>query len=653
MRESDYNRVEFHSKEDLLGPRQLQKGEFILRRPLNSGYNNINDILELYNIKKYIDNDLYLVNWSLQDIADFQKKTKEYGQFIGQFFSKVNNDNFLEIYDEILLNYIDSFWELVNNQNTYKRISKTNFENILSREPHLIYKFLIHKNIVLHYNTLLKKFLLNYSGTAEILLSIYEVKDDYDNTKRFLPKSLTVEDKEIIISDYLNSDQANLNYIEIIQNIRNTGDFKISDKIRLKAKRLHKIQTADLFKKNSGTKYGVSISFPINAPQIKKATYTENNTIDYSYSFDFIKENSDNYFLFKNFKYLFEYLDDHNRIDLVNKESQMDVLERVMGVNSKNDYNIGTKFFFSEMKSQGEVYSYSKVLKELNNTLENILNFVFTSAFQEKYDFPDNAIFSIPTATTYLEKVRFLAPEFESALKQFKLFVEDGIIDFELLQISSSPSSIKDIPSLNDRKYIYLNKLNLEISGCLNLLFSDQSLLSYIEPFKEKKYRTFFDLLANEDVKFSYYENYQKPRLQYLIENEFIFIDKNDYIQFMNFERVLILKDLNDNEVGSYYHYPHFFRNEANKMMAENVIYFESSLFSKPEQAYFNYYLNKKDFTNGLDLRNSYLHGTQAYPNEIEKHKYAYFKYLKLIFLAFLKIDDDLKIFRSTVEKRS
>lgn len=79
-------------------------------------------------------------------------------------------------------------------------------------------------------------------------------------------------------------------------------------------------------------------------------------------------------------------------------------------------------------------------------------------------------------------------------------------------------------------------------------------------------------------------------------------------------------------------------------MKTENIVYFESSLFSKPEQAYFNYFLNKSEFTNGLDLRNSYLHGTQANPEEIQKHKYAYFTYLKLLILTLLKIEDDLII---------
>lgn len=45
-----------------------------------------------------------------------------------------------------------------------------------------------------------------------------------------------------------------------------------------------------------------------------------------------------------------------------------------------------------------------------------------------------------------------------------------------------------------------------------------------------------------------------------------------------------------------------------------------------------------------MDLRNSYLHGTQANPDEIEQHQYAYFTYLKLLILVLLKIEDELMI---------
>ena len=91
---------------------------------------------------------------------------------------------------------------------------------------------------------------------------------------------------------------------------------------------------------------------------------------------------------------------------------------------------------------------------------------------------------------------------------------------------------------------------------------------------------------------------------------------------------------------------------EAQQMEVEKIIFFDSTLFSKPEQDYFNYFLNKSEFTNGLDLRNSYLHGTQAKPDEIQKHKYAYFTYLKLLILTFLKIEDDLIIYKELKNRK-
>lgn len=652
MHQTDLDKVVFHSKEDMAGGYNLQKGEHILKADTKSNYTDINEVLELYNIKKYIDNDLYLKGWTQDDITNFKQKAKEYGKVVGQFMATIDDSNVVILYGNTLRNYVHSFWELVNNQSIFKRISKTNFTNILTNEPHLIHEILAHKGIVDYYDTEIKTFLLTYSQSAEILLSFYEVKDDFGKNQKYLPKSLTVEDKESILTNYLDSSDVNYNYIGLIQNVRNRNDFKVSDKTRLKAKRLHKSETEKFFAGNNGMRYGVSVSFPEKATKIKDGIIDDNSVINYSYSLDFIKKNNDPYLLFQNFIILFEYLDLQRRINLVSKKNKMGVFERIMGVHSQNEYRGGTEFNLLEMTSHIQVAGYNKVLLDLGISLENVLHQVFTSSFQEKYEFANNARFSIPSATTYFEKVRLLAPEFESVLKQFKLFVEDGSIDFELLQISSNPTAIKDIPSLNKNKYIYFNEDNKEMVSCINLFFSDQTLLAYVEPFKEKHYHTFFDLLANEQVKFSSYEEHQKPQLNYLIDKGFINIDRDDFVQITNPARVIILKDLYINEVASFYRYSFELRQEAQQMEAEKIICFDSSLFSKPEQAYFNYFLNKSEFTNGLDLRNSYLHGTQATPDEIQKHEYAYFTYLKLLILTFLKIEDDL-IINKAVKNRT
>lgn len=647
MHKNDFKRVVFYSEQDLARGYNLENADAILRTDIKKSYSDINDILELYNIKKYIDNELYLKKWTQVEIEDFKQKSKEYGKVLSRFMSTINDKNATKYCQDTLQEYIHSFWELINNQNGFKRISKNTFRDILTNQPHLIYEILNYKNIVEYYDKEIRHFLITYPQSAEILLDIYEVRDDFQKNQKFIPKSLSIQEKENIISNYLDLNDTNLNYVGLIQNIRNRNDFKVSDRTRLKAKRLHKSQTEKIPSQNS-MKYSVSISFPENATKSKGMYLDENHVAHYSYSYslEYIKVNNDSYTLFKNFKLLFEYLDTQNRINLVSKKSQLGFFERVMGVYSLNEYRTGTAFSLGEMTSRGQICCYAQVLNDLLNVdLIDILNFVYTSSFQKIYNYPENARFSIPSVTnSHFEKVRILAPEFESVLKQFKLFVEDGNIDYELLQMSSAPSSIKDIPSLNQNKYIYFNQDNEEMVGCSNLFFSDQRLLTYVEPFKKKKYLNFFDLLENERVYFDNYEEHKKPQLNHLIDKGFISIDGSGFIQVTNWERLRILQDLNKNEVASYYHYDEKFKSEAQKMESENIIFFESSLFSKPEQSYFNYFLNKKEFTNGLDLRNRYLHGTQANPEEKNEHEYAFFTYLKLLFLVMLKIEDDLEI---------
>lgn len=644
MHQHDLNRVYFYSVEDMAGGHQLSKGENILRAEIKSNYSDVNQVLELYNIKKYVDNELYLKSWTQEEIEDFKQKAKQYGEIVGRYFSTIMDENVIKIYEQTLHGYIHSFWEIICNHSLFKGISKSNFSKILENEPHLIHEILTHKVLVTYYGKELKNFLLNYPASSEILLTVYETEVELKRNQKYIPKSLTILDKESIISKYLDSADTNLNYIGLIENARNRDDFRISDETRLKAKRLHKSETEKFFADKGGMSFVVSVGFSENTDKVK-AGHIDELVAHYTYSSDFVKKNNKPYQLFQNFKLLFEFVDNQNRINLVSKKSQLGLFEKIMGVHSQNEYKIGSRFSLSEMTSRGQIYGYNKIIIELNTSLEDILHFVYTKAFQKLYGFANNVLFSIPKPTnTFIEKVRLFAPEFESILKQFKLYVQKGEIDFELLQMSSRPTSIKDIPSLVPDKYIYFNNDNQEMVGCSNLFFSDQTLLAYIEPFKENKYHTFFDLLVNEKVKFSNYQEHQKPQLNYLIEKNFIGIDDNGFIQVTNPARLFIFKDLYDNEVASFYHYPIDFQREALQMRKENIVYFEGSLFSKPEQSYFNYFLNKSEFTNGLDLRNSYSHGTQANPKEIEKHEYAYFTCLKLVVLTMLKIDDDLQI---------
>lgn len=63
------------------------------------------------------------------------------------------------------------------------------------------------------------------------------------------------------------------------------------------------------------------------------------------------------------------------------------------------------------------------------------------------------------------------------------------------------------------------------------------------------------------------------------------------------------------------------------------------------ERRYLNYYLNQKEFSNGLDLRNKYLHGTNSSSEDGQNNDYLIL--LKLIILVIYKIKDDLNLYET------
>lgn len=79
MSRSRLDRIVFHSKEDMAGPHNLKKGVQILREAATFNENDVNDVMEVYNLKQYSDNELYLADWTTEDIADFKLKAIQYG----------------------------------------------------------------------------------------------------------------------------------------------------------------------------------------------------------------------------------------------------------------------------------------------------------------------------------------------------------------------------------------------------------------------------------------------------------------------------------------------------------------------------------------------------------------------------------------------
>jgi hypothetical protein len=308
---------------------------------------------------------------------------------------------------------------------------------------------------------------------------------------------------------------------------------------------------------------------------------------------------------------------------------------------SKNEYVIGETFYKKRYLSTSQIMIFNHYLSQAGKSIEKIiesfiLGFVNTHLENVKFKFPTES-------TTYIEKIRSLAPEFEFLLKQFQAYAEDGRIDFELIEFNSSPVRLSEIKSLVKKKYVYSDSDT--IRALIHKFFSDQSTLYYTERFKEK-YRNLYNLLINENVSYDDFKEYQKPAIDLLIQEEYLQVDSNDFIKIKNVAKMFVIGQIYKNEVLSYWHYKKEIRDAIDDMIENKLLYIEDTLLTKPEINYYNYYLNKKEFTNGFDIRNKYLHGTN--PHLEKQQQIDYYSLLKLIILTLLKITDDLILYKES-----
>ncbi|UFH54699.1 hypothetical protein [Spirosoma sp. KNUC1025] len=629
--------VVFYSKEDEATNYSLQNAEILLRNKELTDKLGVNDLLELYNIKLYFDNDLFLPSWDEATKSSFKTTIEKAWTIIKQFWLSITSETIPDYVDSLNGNYKESFWDLVNFLQVYKRIDKRVFGTLLEKHPYHIYYILNLKQIVNHFGQEVRSFLVGYHKSAEILLSQLEIKHTHNPPKYHFPACLSIKDKEEIISNYIDQDNPNLNYIRVIEHSKDSDSFKLSPKVRLSAKKKSAILNEQLFKEGAAIDLSAELSLNLDQDEPRVIT-RDNGQQNISYSVKYINKQDTNISLFYLFETLFLYTNRYGVINLISKESEMDSFEKSL-LKSKNEYANGIYFEQKNRIAQTQIYLFDHYLREKNKSIETLIESFVNESINVSYDIK-NLCLKFPTEqSTYLEKIRILAPELDSLLKQYQTYVTEGQIDFELISLDSTPLRFSEIQSLVEKKYVYIQ--SDEVNVLKHYFFSDQSSLFYVKPHKNK-YNNLYDLLTKENVLLNNFENYQLRVINHFITNGYLSISADDVVVIEKDVLLYIVRELHYDEVISYRHYPLFVRKEIDKMVDDGLLRFESTLFTKPEISYFNYYLNKKEFTNGLDLRNKYLHGTNN--TSVAINKFEYYTLIRLLILIILKIDDDLLI---------
>jgi hypothetical protein len=632
-------KVKFYSINDMMYGYYLKNSEKLINEyETGKEAKDINDIIELYNVKKYFDNRVYLTEWTPDDVKRYQNTIKSCFGTVAKFFKSITKDSFTTFYNDVDIEYRDDFWELIEKFKVYENITEDKFQEFINTSKVWLHELLKQKNITEHFGGIIKEYMLNDYSSAKLLLDKYEMKHISETEPLYFPKELSNEDKETIICNYIDSKEPNLNYLRLIANIQSSKDkLEISPRTLLKSKRKAEDQERQLFHENPGMLMETTVGFSKSQDE-EVVIKIEGQAITATYSTKWIEDNMDYATLLNNFIYLFGFVDLQMRCTLVNKFNQMSVFERFLFTSSQNAYSKGIAFERTNVLSLLKIAGYYNELFSIGIRLEEVVEWFFQEYLSSEFDAHNFKVIMPSASSTLLEKCTNIMPAMESVLKQFSLFVQDGQIDFELLEIRSEHLIYKNIPSLVDKKYAY--GVGDEFNTATFLLFSDQSGLGYNEKAK-KSYNNYFELLCDEKFKLNEYPDYCVSKINWLVDHKYLSIDGEEYIIFSDKFLIMILKDLYFNEVISYWKYSESGRKIIDEFEKKNTIEFDGSLFSRPEQDYINYFLNKSQFNDGLDLRNKYGH-TQPNSDDDERiHNQNYMIFLRLFILSVIKINDD------------
>lgn len=645
-----FERAKFYSIDDLGNNLELTRAEEILDAyDEGKEFEDINDIIELYNVKLFLDNHLALKKWTEEQIANYIKKTKTFGKVIVTFFRSHFAENsavylFKDLYDD----YEQDFWDIFEKFGLMDLLTPNILFAILSENQDEVEHILHCNKIVKAFDKELSNFLLTYSKTAELLVHAFLVNDPDDGKRQlYIPTSLSDTQKCEIVSRYLDSGNAQLGIIRILMQAKDVDGLRLTPKIRLKAKQLEpKLAEIPRGAIVAGIQYGFSIEFNCKKG-IKPLNYSLDGLVQkFVYSEQYLDSLSDTD-LFNCFCTLFEYIGENGLINLCYNQNENFFIEKFDTKEIKGVYHVNDYFRLKNNIAVSQLMMFDNYLHKRGTCVESLIRNYYEVHFKNDYGYPSHALSLPKDDDIFVNKNRVIAPEMESVIKMYDLFVEEGEINQELyeykmgLHISLAKSLLKD-----KHKYAIIKEGPNEIYTPLGLLFSDQTLLSYVEPYKEDHYHTLFNLLSSGNpVFYNKYEDHKKTKIDYLIKKAYLKVTEDGLLVFDNFFKIQALKLLWDRREISYYHCEPEVRSEIDKMVQIGWLDFDDYLLSPSERHYVNFYLNNTEYTNGFQLRNKYSHGVSSCFTSVEEHRIAYYYFLMIFVILLLKMDEDIRMY--------
>lgn len=601
-------------------------------------YEDVNDVMELYHITLFVENGMALKDWN-----DVQRaKISEMKSSVTAYFGKLQKKDVPAVVSMLEHYYEQTFWDIIDKYGYLNLVDANVLNSIANKLFSHVHKILKCKRIVEKNGNTLANILNKETVCAEWLLDTFVAEHkDRDYRPMYFPAELSLEDRRKMVENYLDSDKPNINYVRLACVVRDSKNLKLTPKIILKAKRMETKLNDDILTSGSAVplKYTVELDSS-RSSEVKKVKYDEDETPVLCYGTRFI-EACTNAAIIHYCKEIFEYTDSFSFINLISKESEADAFERIIGFHAKDAYNVNFGFRYNTNMSMLQIVSLQSVLEKKDRGIEDSIIDFYTKYLPKTYKYPRLSLVMPSKSASYAEKTTTLLTAMESLLRQYDLFAKEGAVDMELLA-QSKPNHVLAVKSAVTNKYYVTEEVSNDLSLIYYLLFSDQSMLSYVEPYKDEHIKNFYELIVTKkDVRYDNYEEHQKLRLDHLKDENIIRVTEEGKIEFVNMVYVSMLHHLY--RFGAV---PYWYGLRQSAPIIEDFkrrgwVREQNTLLTPEEYRYYSYWLNNELFTNGPALRNHYVHGDTALYDD-NAHKNNYYSILILLVLLLIKIEEDL-----------
>ncbi|MFI3167097.1 MAG: hypothetical protein R3Y32_03165 [Bacillota bacterium] len=590
--------------------------------------NSINDFIELYQFEQKIEIGVCHGIWTSVDVDRLLKEIKKE---INIYSNTLTNDNILTKTKDISKKYKKYFFEIFNKYKLYNKIDEIIFAELYKFISVSLSEVFSYSKTIQKYSDFFKNELLNKND-------ILVFAKFFSDKTMIMPRGITNSELNDKIEELLDDKNIEFGNLSNLYYAEKNGDFFIRDDIKLKAKNLEEIKSKETRNSGFGVKY--EIGYIESQDEVIDVNF-DNLSYKKTYDLRWIKDNLDFPTLMNNFIYLLGLVDGCNNIAFLSQALNISIIDMINGGMSKDSRLY--KKDFSQQLTESIYYvdfvAYRDILQKNGVSLESLIEWFFNVYIKEEFGIENYDCVMPSEGNNIYQKCRLCAIEIESIIKKWSMLTQRGEIDYELLSFASPSTLFEDIGSFIDNKYVSI--IDGKFDDIARILFSNQSELLYKGEFGVlKEENSLCDLLCKKAISCDIYnEPWEKEAISKLLASELVILNDQDILEIVDINIVRDLLYLRKNKFcnKSYLH-----KETIHYLEKHEFIEYLSKLLSKRESEYFNYQLNKKQFINGHDLRNKYVHGAVNASEDTKYHEENYNQFLMQIILLILKMNCEL-----------